>query len=250
MPSLDKLISRVRIDQTLNSTTVISDADLTTLLNEGALDLAKRSLAFPQLSGTWNAVANQQVYVLSGGTPQVTNFLDVFWDAGGLIYKPTASVTQTAPNNFTFVSEAWLNLNNPGWQAFAASDTLLYVYLTYDASGNVALGVVPKSATTTPTFKLVYLSRGTDMTGTNYPWTNSTVNLTHTEPYHKAIAFYAMWQCHDTITHMDALAKKYEALYVAVAAEFAASQRRLFVADVSAQILADEVIANQQFGSN
>ena len=236
------------MDELFSSTTVISNADLNTLLNEGALDLARRGDAFI-LSATWSAVASASAYVLSGASPKVTGFLDIYWLAGGLIYTQSSGVTKTAPNDFEFVTESWLDLNLPGWQDATASDTLLKAFLSFNASGYLTLGVYPASSSTTPTFKLYFKSRGTDMDGdTKYPWTNSTTVLTHTEPYQKGIPFYALHELYKMKGHDDEKAKMYLELYLDQCAGLKEAQAQILAAELEGQGMAARLPASDQFG--
>ena len=249
MPTRDNLLARFRLDRSLKSTTLITDAQVVTLLQEGALRLADDGDAFIIGSDTWAGVASAQTYVLSGASPKVSSFLDIYWPAGGLVYKPTSTVTRTAPNDFQVVSESWLNLNLPGWQDAAASDTLQKIYLSFNASGYLTLGVYPKTSTTTPTFKLYFKSRGTDMSaGSNYPWTDSTTNLVHTEPYQVGIAYYAMWQAHETFTLNRAAALHYRARYAEAAAGLKASQAKIVAAEIEGLREEAASMASQAFG--
>src|SRR3990167_9038728 len=160
MPTLSELRTRVRVDAPL-TTSLISDANLNLLLVEGALHLAKDGYALPVVSAAWSAVASAQTYILSGASSKVSNFLDLYWPMGGLIYTQSSGNVKTSPGDFQFVSESWLNLHSAGWQNDSVSDTLQHAYLSFDSSGYLILGVHPASSTTTPTFKLTYLSRGT-----------------------------------------------------------------------------------------
>ena len=246
MPTRSELRAIVRRDPLLNSTTVIADADLNTLLSEAALDLARIAAACP-IKSSWSAVASAQTYVLSGASPKVTGFLDIFWEAGGLIYEQTS--TLTVPLQDRMRSEAWLDLHIPGWQTADASDTLIYAYLTHDTSGYLALGVYPKSSTTTPTFRLYFLSRGTNMSDdTHYPWTGSTTNLTHTEPFQRLLAVYARWKCHEELTSRPDLAEKFQKEYLEGAVAFRAAQTRLFAAELHGLRLDAESTVDQAFG--
>ena len=248
MPTQAELIARVRQDKTFTSTTVVSDADALILLNEGAVDMALKARAFP-IKAQWSSIASTQTYILSGGaSPKVAGFLGIYWEAGGLIYNDG---TTTQPMRDKFRSESWLDLNIPGWQDVSASDNLLHPYLTHDTSGNLALGVHPKSSTAiTNAFTLWYLSRGTDMNGSsNYPWTNTTTNLTHTEPFQKGIAYYALWQLHETKTFMDNMAQKYAQMYANVLLEFRASQDRIFAAEAEGLRTEGQLVSMDTFGS-
>ena|SRR3990167_2260421 len=249
MPTRADLLTHFRLDRSLKSTSLVSDAQAVVLLNQGALALADDGDAFIIGSDTWAGVASQSQYVLSGASAQISNFLDIYWPAGGLVYKPTSSVTRTAPNDFQVVSESWLNLNLPGWQDATASDTLQKIFLSFNASGYLVLGVHPKTSSTTPTFKLYFKSRGTDMSATtSYPWTNTTTNLVHTEPYQIGISYYAMYKAHETFTLNRPAALHYRALYQEKAVGLKQSQAKIFSAEN--QGLRDEalVIASSSFG--
>ena len=240
----------VRLDPLFNSTDVVSDADLNTLLNEGALDMAYRGAALI-LSATFNTVASTQRYVLSGASPKVSNFLEIFWDAGGVIYTNASGKVKTHPNDWQFVSEAWLDLHVPGWQDASASDVLQYAFISYDASGYLSLGVHPKSSTTTPSFKIYYLSRGTDMSAdANYPWTNSTTNLVHLDPFQKGISFYALWRLHELKTKMQAEADRYMEKYLATALEMRQFQMKVMSAEIQGLTMAGMTQPGETFGSN
>lgn len=250
MPTLSELRARTRMDKSLKSTTLISVAQMDILLNEGALQLANDGDAFILGSSTWSGVASARTYILSGASPKVTGFLDIYYPAGGLVYTQSSGVTKIAPQDFTVVSERWLNLHVPGWQDASASDTLQYLYLTYDSSGHLLLGVHPKTSTTTPTFKLFYKSRGTDMSDSaNYPWTNSTTNLTHTEPHQIGIAYYAMFKAHETFTLNKAAALHYKQLYLEQAVALKDVQERLMTAQIEGLMEAGQLESMDTFGS-
>ena len=249
MPTLADLRTRFRLDKSLVSTDLISVASADVLLNEGALQLGNDGDALIR-KATWSGVASTQEYILSGEAPKVTGFLDLYLPAGGLVYVQTSSSTKTMPAHFTLVSEAWLDLNVPGWRDVAASDTLQHIYLTYDTNGYLNLGVHPKTSTTTPTFRLYYKSRGTDMSAAgNYPWTNSTTVLTHTEPYQIGIAYYAMSKAHETVTLNQALALHYKQLYLEQALALREAQRRVWSAEIDGLMQESELLAQDSFGS-
>lgn len=245
------LKARVRMDPSLNSTTVVSDADLRTLLNEGALDMNRRAKLLVG-SDTWNTAASQQTYVLSGASPQIDGlggFLDFYWEAGGLIYTQSSGVVKSCPNDFKIVSEWWLDLHRPGWQTVSASDTIQFAYLSHDSSGNLVLGQHPKPSSTTPQWKAYFVGRGTDMTATtHYPWTGSTTKLTHLEPFMKGCAFYAMWQLHELKTFQKEMAENYMKKYLDVVAQAEEANKK--VLDAMLQGLRGEarVYAGQTFG--
>ena len=249
MPTRGNLVTRVRVDKLFSSTTVASNAEVVTMLQEGALDMAEKADAYV-LSATWSAVAGAQTYVLSGASAKVTGFLDLYWPAGGLIYTQSSGKTKTAPGDFRVVSEAWLDLHVPGWRDASASDTLQYVAYSYDGSGNFLLSVYPKSKTTTPSFKLFYKSRGVDMSDDgNYPWTDTTTNLTHTDPWQKGIAFYALHHFHKTRAFQAALAEYYWAQYLLMVAGLKAAQEKVWALELDGSDLEAQMVAQDSFGS-
>lgn len=245
--TLANLRTRGRMEPAINSTDVISVADFDVLLNEGALDM-NRKAGILLMSGTFSTAASQQTYVLSGASPKLTNFLDIYWPSGGLIYTQSSGVVKTSPNDFKVVSEAWLDLHLPGWQAASASDTVSHVYLSQDSSGNLVLGQHPKPSTTTPQWKVYFVARGTDMSAAgDYPWVSAT-NLVHLEPFHKGIAFYAMWQAILLKVGNQELAKRYLEMYLAVVEEAAEHQKRIFDSEIAGTRLEAQVFAGQTFG--
>lgn len=248
MPTLSELRTIVRMDPLLNSTTVIADAALNTLLNEGAVQLARDGHAFI-LTSTWNTAVDTAEYVLSGASPKATAFLDVYWTTGGLTYTNASSVIKLAPNDFTVVSEDWLNREYVGWKALTASDTLQHVYFGVNSSGYYVLGTVPAASTTTPSFKLWYLSSGTAMDGdTKYPYTNSTTNLAHMEPFHKAIAYWALHVLHRDKTHQAVQADKFLQLYTLLASQCREAQERIMRAEIQGLRDAAKLTTAQSFG--
>lgn len=244
--TLAQIRARFRMDPLFNSTTVISVADADILILEGALDLAKRGHALP-IKATWSGVASAARYVLSGAAPKVTRFLDVFWESGGLFYT-LAGVTYTQPNDFEIRSEIWLDLNFPNWRDDTASNTLDHAFLEFDSSGNLTLGVHPKTSTTAPTFSLYYLSGGTDMTdATHYPWVTGT-QLAHLEPFHKYISEYALWQANELILKNQVQAEKHMQKYLSGALGMKASQDKLFLAEIAGTMAAEAKRSQQTFG--
>src|SRR3990167_5588455 len=134
MPTRTELRAVVRQDSLLNSTDVISDNDLNTLLAEGALQFARDGHAHI-IKTSWATAVNTSEYVLAGASPKVTGFLDVYWDTDGIIYAPTATETKLPGTDFTIVNESWLNREYSGWRDLSASDTLQHIYLSHNSSG-------------------------------------------------------------------------------------------------------------------
>lgn len=245
--TLTQLRARFRQDQALKSTTVIDVTDADILFNEGALDMNKRAKVL-RMSGTFNTVASQQTYVISGASPVLTNFLEIDWETGGLIYTQSSGVVKTSPNHFTVKSESWLDLHLPGWQTASASDTPSHVYLSYNSSGYLVFGQHPKPSTTTPSWKFYFTGRGTDMSaGGDYPWVTG-ANLVHMESHHKGIVYYAQWKAHELRTFMEKEAQKYMELYLAECEMAKETMDKLFEAEIRGTRREAQVYAGQTFG--
>lgn len=249
MPTLSELRAIVRRRPEI-TTTLITNANLNTVLVEGALDLAKRGDAFIR-AASFDSAASTQEYILSGASPKVSGFLDLYYPAGALTYTDSAGKIKTAPNDFTIVSERWLNIHLPGWRDVAASNTLRYAYVSFNSAGDLILGVHPKSSTAiTNAFKLWYASRGTDMTNDAwYPWTGSTTNLTHTESFQKFIAEYAAWKIYEEILKLQSLAEKHRDVYLVGAEELRLSQKKLLEGEIEGLMMEAELQASDTFGS-
>lgn len=245
------LRDRIRLDEAFNDTGIVTDAQLNTLLNEACVDLAKKGKAFI-LNATIDAVASQQEYVLSGAAALLTNFLDIDWEAGGIYYKETSTSIKYHPVNFKVLSIQTLDMEYPGWRTATASDSLIALYTGYNSSGYLVMGAHPKPSTATPDYVVHYLGRGTDMSDdTHYPWTGSTTNLVHLEPFHPALAYY----CLEVLYRVkiggpagDQNADKYLALYLKMADEMKESQRRLFNAEDQSRMAEAQLISQQSFG--
>lgn len=246
------LRDRIRLDEAFNDTGIVSDASLNTLLNEACVDLAKKGKAFI-LQGTIDAVASQQEYVLSGASPVLTNFLEIDWEnAGGIYYKETTTSYRYHPVNFRMLDIPTLDMEYPGWRLADASDGLIALYTGYNSSGYLVLGAHPKPETTTPDYVVNYLGRGTDMSDdTHYPWTGTTTNLVHLEPFHPALAYYCLEVLHRTKVggnEGQARANEYLAMYLKMAEEMKESQERLFYIN-QGRMAEAQLQAMQTYGS-
>ena len=249
MPTESDLLTLVRDDEVFNDSTIFTDALLLRYFNEGALDMAHRFDAFIK-TATFNTVASTGEYVLSGASPKITSddFLDFYWPAGGLIYNETSGVT--TPMQDKMRSERWLDENFPDWQNATASDTIIHATIGFDSSGNLVLKVYPKSSTATPQFKVIYKARGTNMTlGTHYPWTGSTTNLLHTEPFQKALADYCLYKLYNKKAYMSEVAKSYLVSYLAIGEELRMAQERVWRTEVVGLRSEGRVVARESFGS-
>lgn len=250
--NLGQIQTRIQLDPLISSATVITTANLNLLINEGALDLNQRGKAFI-LRNTFNAVASQQEYVFSGVSPVIPNFMELMLMSEGfspLTYQQDSSTIRTMPNDFKLVSQQWLDMNRPGWENDAANDTVQFVYLSVDGSGNLVFGQYPKPATAVPVWKVWYLGRGTDMAGAgDFPWTGSGgANLVHLEPYHIGIVHYVLWQAHLAIFKNPISAAEALERYEDIVARMRDTQMNFLRAEIEGSIGDSRVIAAQQIG--
>ena len=248
MPTRSGLRTIVRQDELLNSTDVISDANLNLLLEESAIQFARDGHPFITQT-TWNTAASTSAYVLSGASPKVTGFLDIYWPAGGLIYAQTSAITRLPGIDFSVVSEDWLHRNLAGWRDLAASDTLRHAFLSYNSSGYLTLNTVPKASTATPAFTLWAISSGTVMSAdANYPYVNDTTALAHIEPFTKAIAYWAMHVLHRDKTKLAGEAERYLQLYSGLAKNCQDAQERILWAEIEGLRQRGQAESQETFG--
>lgn len=252
MPTLAELRAIVRRDPAMTTDT-ISDVNLNSLLNEGAVDLADKGTAFI-IRVQWDSAASTSEYVLSGASAKVDNYLGLLdpdeFGFNGLIYVDDGGKSRTCPADFKMTSQPWLDMNLPGWRDADASDTLKYVALGFNTNGYLVLNTYPKAETAiTNAFTLYYKSRGTDMSAdANYPWTNTTTELSHLEPYMKGIAYYALWQLHKNITGLQNRADYFQAEYLRIVLACKNKQKEAMRLEIQGNIAEGMYEADQEFG--
>jgi hypothetical protein len=204
-------------------TTAISDANINTLLDKGTIDLALKGRALPRNEKV-NVVASQMEYVLSGASPVLTgnDFLAIDMMDGGVLFSDGSRWIGAANEEFKPVTREWLDLNYQGWRTNSAASVPLYWYVSTaeDNSSNLVVGLVDKPSTArTDGLWIHYLARGTLMTGdTHYPWTGSTTQLVHLEPYDPLLVYYVLEWVNRLITKNSQDADAYKLLYESGAA--------------------------------
>ena len=199
-------------------TTALSTADCNTLLDKGTIDLGLKGRAIPRNEKV-NTVASQQEYVLSGASSVLSqnDFLAVDMIEGGVLFYDGSRWVGSANGEFMPVTREWLDLNYTGWRTNSAVSVPQYWYVGagVDNSNNLSLGLVDKpSSSTTDAIWIHYLSRGKLMTDdTHYPWTGTTTQLIHLEPYEVLLVYYVLEWYNRLIGKNDADADKYKLLY-------------------------------------
>lgn len=215
MSTLNELETLVRLAPEID-TTMISQANLWILLNKGAVDLALKGRALPKNEKV-NVIANQAEYVLSGATSVLTDndFLEIDLKEGGVLFSDGTSWFGRQ-QGFEPKSREWLDLNRPGWRTEGSAATPLYWYLGTgtDHSNNFVVGLFNQPSTSrTDGLWLHWLGRGTTMTTGTYPWTGSTTELIHLEPYEILLVYYALDWCNRLIVKNHVDADQYKLLY-------------------------------------
>ena len=207
-------------------TTALSEANLDLLLDKGTIDLALKGRALPRNEKV-NTVASQREYVLSGGSSVLSqnDFLAIDMIEGGVLYYDGTN-WHGRLDGFEPKTREWLDENYPGWRTASASSSppnYYYIGTGEDNSNNLVVGLVDKpSASTTDGLWVHYLSRGKLMTDdTHYPWTGTTTQLVHLEPYEVLLVYYVLeWYCR-LIGKNDTDADRYKLLYETGAAAMA-----------------------------
>lgn len=218
MSTRSELETLIRLAPEVSSTVVISDVNLRTLLDKATIDVALRGRALPK-SELVNAVASQREYVLSGASPVLTDndFLGIDLQGGGVQFNDGSR--WIGPPEFKPATKEWLDRYYSNWRSNSATSTPLYWYLDTqeDNASNLVLGLVDKpSANGTNVLLVHYCSRGKLMTAsTHYPWTGSTTQLVHLEPYEPLLVYYCLEWINRLITKDVAAADKYKTLYEA-----------------------------------
>lgn len=205
-------------------TTALSEANLDTLLDKATIDLGLKGRALPRNEKV-NAVSSRMEYVVSGASPVLTgnDFLAIDTLEGGVQFNDGSR--WIAEPELLPVTRQWLDKNYVGWRSNAAASVPLYWYLgtAEDNSSNLVVGLVDKpSANGTNNIWIHYLARGTLMTGdTHYPWTGSTTQLVHLEPYEILLVYWVLEFYNRVISKNDADADRYKVLYEAGAQQMA-----------------------------
>lgn len=212
-----ELRTLVRLAPDVSSTDVISDANLNLLLDKAQIDLAVKGRALPRNEKV-NLVANSREHIVSGGSSVLTgnDFLSLDLLGGGVLFYDGSR--WVGPPEFVPKTREWLDINDVGWRSRSATTgTPQYWYLdtAENNSSNLVIGLSETpSANQTDYLWINYLSRGTLMTGdTHYPWTGTTTQLVHLEPYDVLFVYYALEWITRLITKSDRDADKYKALY-------------------------------------
>lgn len=207
-------------------TTAIANADLDTLLDKAQIDLALKGRPLPRNEKV-NLVANSRYFVLSGSSPVLSgnDFLSIDLTEGGVMFYD--GTRWVGSPEFIPKTREWLDINDVGWRTRSATTgtpQYWFVGTAEDNASNLVLGLSETpSASQTDYLWIHYLSRGTLMTGdTHYPFTGSTTQLVHLEPYDMVLVYWCWEFIARNIRHELVEADNYLKLYLAGAAAMAA----------------------------
>ncbi len=203
----------------------ISNTNMDILFDKATIDLGLKGRALPRNEKV-NLVADAREHVVSGASPILSkdDFLGIDLTGGGVLFNDGSR--WVGPPEFEPKTREWLDLEDPGWRTRSASTaTPLYWYLdrAEDNSDNLVVGLseIP-SASQTDRLWIHYLSRGTLMTGdTQFPWTGSTTQLVHLEPYEMLLVYYVLEIIMRLITKERSEADMFKAIYEAGAVAMA-----------------------------
>lgn len=160
----------------VNSTDVLSDANLNTLLNLAAQTFVNLTDCLPT-DNTFNAVTNQQDYNISS---VLTDFGKIRKE--GIWFYNKVSTKWKQLDSATI---AYLNKTYPSWLNAAAGLPLRY-YIEGDR-----IGLDPKPSSTyagTNYVKVFYYKRSADMSAdTHYPFSGSTTEYPHLADYEEVL---------------------------------------------------------------
>lgn len=171
------MINRIR--RQLPSATVesVSNDDIMTELNIGA-DECNRYAQIYKGYTEFTSEIGKQVYALSQYVP---NYLGI--EKSGVWFLVGTSLKELFPK-----TKRWLDLNIRNWKDLGSGEPQWYY-----VDGNDLL-LYPKPSTAS-TVRIYHLLKATPMDNlNNYPWLNTTTEVTALQPMDKAIIAHARWQ--------------------------------------------------------
>lgn len=198
------------------STGSLSDNNCNLLLDKATIDLGLKGRALPR-NEKFNIVLDQREYVVAGTSPILSqdDFLAIDPRGGGLQFYDGSR--WVGDPYLKPVTREWLDKNYEGWRTASSAAVPMFWYLDTkeDNANDLVIGLVDKpNANGTDYGWLHYLSRGKLMTSdTHYPWTGTTTQLMHLEPYEMLLVYYVLEYYNRLIGKNDADADKYKLIY-------------------------------------
>jgi len=175
--NLGMMTNRVR--RQLPSATVesVSDQSIWDELNLGVDECNRYTQVYKGYT-EFSSVANQQIYALSTYVPKYLGITK-----GGCWYLVGTSLKELFPKTIR-----WMDLNIRNWRDLSAAEPQWYW-----AEGD-DLGLYPKPSTAS-TLRIYHLKKSIPMdNANNYPWENTTTEITALQAMDNAIIAHAKWK--------------------------------------------------------
>lgn len=179
--NLPSFITRCKVKIPSVKATGLSDADLTTIINEAVTEVNLITKVYRGYTN-FNIVNGLSVYPLSQYVPLFQQIV-----TAGLWVTITGNVTdmvRVIPR-----TEEWLNKRLPSWRS-ALPSTLAQYY--YQSADNLVV-YPPMNANIANGARLHHTILPTPMVGNVFPFTGSGVEITALRPLDKAIIEYVRW---------------------------------------------------------
>lgn len=182
--TLDQFRSMIRLQVPGAKAAVITDANLDILINKGVDDVNSFTQAL-QGDKQFNAIAEQQEYNISSEVAD--NFF--MMDEGGIWWNEGTTTSPRWKELFP-KTDAWLTRYRPQWREEGSGDPEFYIVK------RDIIRIIPKpSASLTNGFWIYYIKTAPNMTvGENYPFTNTTTEITAFRDLDDAIIDYVRWK--------------------------------------------------------
>lgn len=176
--TLGQMISRIRRQLPAATVESVSDSDITNELNHGVDECNLIAQVFWNTT-TINLAAEQQTYSLSVYVP---GYL-------GLMKSGVWYFNSSGTSKYLFAKTLrWFDLYQRNWRDLTSGEPTWY-WIEKDE-----LGLYPKPSESN-TLKVYHLKQATAMTANdNYPWNNTTSELTSLRAFDNAIIAYAKWK--------------------------------------------------------
>lgn len=176
--NLGNLITLARLYVPEANTNKVSDTNLTLLLNEGAKDVAARTICL-KTNATFDVAASTATYNLSS---KVTSFLVI--DTPGLYWYDGSNWKKLTPYTL-----AGLDKDYPYWRDDSAADPL-----RYSVDGDIiTIHPTPDTALTNG-FKIYYGKKPTVMSSSDHYPFGTTVEIPHLAILSDTILAYVKWK--------------------------------------------------------
>ena len=145
-----ELRTLVRLAPELNSTDVISNANLDLLFDKAQVDLGVKGRALPRNEKV-NLVANSREHIVSGASSVLTgnDFLAMDLVGGGVLFYDGSR--WVGPPEFVPKTREWLDIHDVGWRSRSATTATPQYWFLDTAENNSSYLAIGLSETPSPT---------------------------------------------------------------------------------------------------